>query len=86
MYPYGSWVLKERGDAWRRLCVGCSLLHVYFSARFLPLLHHLLPPSTDHIWTSSRPSLSLIFFLGLNLSRSMKFEHFTCVPLASLFY
>ena len=74
---------KTRGDG----CVlDCHLLRACFSARFLPLLQHLFPPSTDCIWTSGDYP-SLWFFLpGPDLCRSKRFAHFTCGPLASLFY
>ena len=55
---------KPRGEG----CVlACHLHRACFSARFLPLLQHMSPPSTDHIWTSGDYPSLWFFLLGPDL-------------------
>ena len=83
VHPYLSWVLKERSDSWRSLCVGaagCSMCisqpdSCPFCTSFLPALGGL---------QDFQQAISLFgfFSLGLDLSKSVKIAHFTCRPLA----
>ena len=74
---------KMRGEG----CVlDCHLLRACFSARFLPLLQHLFPPSIDHTGCPETIPSLWFFLLGPDLCNSSRFAHVTCGPLASLFY